>query len=323
MSIWELGSDFHISEDLVEGESLPYLDSSVCFGSGRHAVAALVKFGVKQYKWRHIALPTYYCDSVVNAIKASEIHISRYTSAPNPDADVWLVNNLFGLSHKPEWLSKFRAVVIEDHTHDLLSDWLLGSNAHYCFASVRKSLPVPDGALLWSPRGLELPKAYPVTKLHKEAADQKLAAMVMKWQYLKGRFVLKSEFRNLYIEAENKIGQSEISGMMPDTKSLLTNLPLKTMRHQRMRNFRIFEVAFGMNEFIKLMKPAKGSVPFMIILQFDDIKHRDALKTYLIEYQIYPAILWGEAKMLAIACDYRYAPSDMERVVKIIGRYEF
>ncbi len=323
MSIWELGSDFHLSEDLVNGESLPYLDSSVCFGSGRHAIAALVDFGVKHYKWDQIALPAYYCESVVNSIQSTEIHISRYTSAPNPDADVCLVNNLFGLTHKPEWLGKSRAVVIEDHTHDLLSDWLLNSDAHYCFASVRKSLPVPDGALLWSPKALELPEPYPVTRLHQETAHQKLAAMVMKWQYLKGRLVLKSEFRRLFIEAENNIGHSGISGMMRDTQSLLANLPAKTMRQQRMRNFWAFEAAFGVHGSIRLMRPAQDAVPFMIILLFDNIKDRDALKTYLIGNQIYPAVLWGEAKMLAVACDYRYTSSDMEHVAEIITSYEF
>ena len=39
-------------------------------------------------------------------------------------------------------------VLIEDHIHDPLSDWSQSSNADYAVASLRKTLPVPIGAML-------------------------------------------------------------------------------------------------------------------------------------------------------------------------------
>jgi hypothetical protein len=43
-----------------------------------------------------------------------------------------------------EWL------LVEDHSHDPFSPWAVGSSADYAFCSLRKTLPVPDGGLLWS-----------------------------------------------------------------------------------------------------------------------------------------------------------------------------
>lgn len=44
--------------------------------------------------------------------------------------------------------------VIEDHSHDLLGRWPLYSDADWCIASIRKTLPTIEGGMVWSPKNI-------------------------------------------------------------------------------------------------------------------------------------------------------------------------
>ena len=73
-----------------------------------------------------------------------------------------LAVNFFGIRKGKawqDWLSQHKDIIlIEDHTHDPFSTWAQQSTAHYAMASLRKTLPIPDGAILWSPQKMSLPK---------------------------------------------------------------------------------------------------------------------------------------------------------------------
>jgi hypothetical protein len=69
--------------------------------------------------------------------------------------DVVLAVNYFGIrSGEPwrRWHEKRSCFLLEDHSHDPVSGWALHSRADYAFSSLRKRMPVPDGAILWSPK---------------------------------------------------------------------------------------------------------------------------------------------------------------------------
>ena len=100
------------------------------------------------------------------------------------DAIFWV--NFFGLGIKPpfgfvpDWVE-----IIEDHTHDPWSVWAYESTANWCVASLRKTLPLGNGGVLWSPAGHPLPSASPVTpERHTAALEKFLAAMLLKKRYL-------------------------------------------------------------------------------------------------------------------------------------------
>src|SRR5262249_44040970 len=122
-------------------------------------------------------------------------HLDTLHAAPD---DTVLVNNLFGRGRREPWDAWSRehplVTVIEDHTHDPLSDWARASTASYCVTSLRKTLPVPDGAVVWSPRGENLPAP---TGDESTAAQWKLVAMILKAAWLSGKTVSKAEFRSL------------------------------------------------------------------------------------------------------------------------------
>ena len=81
----------------------------------------------------------------------------HYSRAKN---DVVLAVNYFGVrAGEPwqQWREKHACVLLEDHSHDPVSGWAQSSRADYAFSSLRKTMPVPDGAILWSPLGHPLP----------------------------------------------------------------------------------------------------------------------------------------------------------------------
>ncbi len=87
---------------------------------------------------------------------------SRTRATLQPRAgDAILAVDYFGARHGAAWRA-FQAgrqdtLLIEDHSHDPQSTWATSSTADYAFASLRKTMPISDGAILWSPRGRALP----------------------------------------------------------------------------------------------------------------------------------------------------------------------
>ena len=62
--------------------------------------------------------------------------------------------NYFGVREAEPWQAwreRTECILVEDHAHDPASAWATTSTADYAFSSLRKTLPVPDGAILWSP----------------------------------------------------------------------------------------------------------------------------------------------------------------------------
>ena len=130
------------------------------WGSGRHALRALLAWGSRAQGWRRLLIPSYFCQDVVPAVK-SEVDVAVYEHAPTelrPEScrgrrwrcrsrgcDLW---------DAPAHEIRGSPVVVEDHSHDPSSPWAASSSAHYAVASLRKTMPLPDGGVLWSPQGL-------------------------------------------------------------------------------------------------------------------------------------------------------------------------
>ena len=107
-------------------------------------------------EWKRLFVPEYFCYKVIGAIRTTGIELVFYPDYPLADdetiinhrsnfveGDVILRMNYFGLRSRRD-NSNLNVTVIEDHSHDLFSEWALNSNADWCIASLRKSLPIPD-----------------------------------------------------------------------------------------------------------------------------------------------------------------------------------
>ena len=345
---WESGSDFHWWRCRT-GPQLPApWAEGRFFGSGRDALRALLQHGRTQRAWRRLWTPSYFCQEVAAALLSVGLEVRAYPDSPlqpPPDlgaigaapGDAVLALDYFGLGRAPAAAPPSRVEVIEDHTHDPWSAFAAHSRADWCVASLRKTLPLPAGGVLWSPRGHPLPPEAPVTSARETAALQKLAAMLLKGLYLDGRPVAKQAFRALAVAGEEAIGAGEVSGLPPWVGELLAAFPTRRWRSQRARNHRALSHALAEAPWVRVLQPvgAVGDVcPFSAILVLASPDLRSHLRQGLVASNVYPAILWplehpviaGVAKadldlsrrLLSLHCDMRYGPEDISRIASLV-----
>jgi hypothetical protein len=347
---WEHGSELHLFpyEQHRMGRQ-PWSAVHRTYASGRDAFHALLCHGQAQRGWKRLLVPSYYCQKVVDSLARSGIEIALYDDGPDcrgenqehlsADAgDVVLVVNFFGLddSSKRERFARSGAELIEDHTHDPWSEWSWTSEADWCVASFRKTLPVPDGAVLWSPRRHVLPAVLPPARWREEASAKRLAAMLLKRRYLEGAPVSKDDFRTLYRDAEDTLRMPELSGMTTWSAAILRSLPVERMRAVRLENQSVFSTELQDEPDIELLQPAdRGkSCPFSCVLVFSSADLRERVRHKLVNARVYGAVLWPldapalggvpvrhrrlSRHLLSLHCDARYSASDMTRVAGLI-----
>lgn len=169
----EFGSDFHYIESQSSGEYTlsNFFPTANYYANGRKALIHLYK----SQGWKRLWVPEYYCYDVIKSLTQAGLDLCYYVDYPSftddcktleaihkngqfRPKDAVLRVNYFGTRsyRSPE---KLPIAVVEDHTHDLIGEWALRSDAEWCIASLRKTLPIPDGGILWSPVGLCFPKA--------------------------------------------------------------------------------------------------------------------------------------------------------------------
>jgi hypothetical protein len=336
----ELGSDFHEVDVPWTGSPGPWAaHPHAYFGAGRDVLIA----GLRP---KRLWVPSYFCQEVLRSWLAAGIELRLYEDGPGaqrdcsaqPDAgDVVLTVAYFGVRPPPRLPSVPPGVmVLEDHTHDPYAAWARDSRADYAFASLRKTLPVPDGAVVWSPRGLPLAEAPPLSEARALAAAQRLEAMTLKRRYLRGEHVSKEAFRRLAVGGEHALARSGPAAPSAYARALLEAFPHDAWREARARNHRAFcEAAPGLRGARVLASSGEGGVPFSILLELESRALRDRLRAALIAHAVYPAILWSldepaipglspstrdfASRMLSLHCDGRYGPSDMVRLAAFVS----
>jgi hypothetical protein len=214
-------------------------------------------------------LPSYYCPDVVRTLlpvlatigfmlrtyPSTPPHPAHPTAIPLEPGHILLVANLFGLQGAavpitPEELPP-GVILVEDHTHDPLSFWARCSRAHWCFASLRKTLPLPDGGVAWSPAGRPLPRPPALTLHRRLASVEMLAAMTLRRRPEDPGAITgfgapragRETLRELELKAEARLQSGPVSGMAPWTRELLEMLPLQALRGQRRSAHRELDLA--------------------------------------------------------------------------------
>lgn len=348
-SLWEFGSEFHYPSFLPLKHPPPaWPNRPTYWGSGRDAMRAICKFGKEHLNWKTLWLPNYFCQDVIKSISTVGIPLMFYPDSPLnkfpnipwgdlSGLDAILVNNYFGLRPAMQYNdNRHKCCVIEDHTHDPWSNWAKKSSADYCLASLRKTLPVSDGGILWSPVNALLPKQLASTSDREAAAADKQLAMILKSLYLDGHPILKNDFRQLSLTGESHIAEGAVSGMTHFTQTIIPTMPIQKWRKIRRKNFNKFAQAIKQIDGIKLLYPHdEDCCPFSTIIIFSSSNQRSITKTHLINNNVYPAVLWPmddsysieaisessiqfSQTMLSLHCDFRYNDDDIARVVQLI-----
>lgn len=335
-SRWEHGSEFHwmSGEPVARDDDREWLvaQRKLAYASGRGALRALLA----HLGWPRVWLPSYVCPDLVAAVGRHAVfyRCDPITGARAIEAaagDVVVRINDFGLrgSISAASLRARGVVVIEDHTHDPCGAWARASDADYCLASLRKSLPLPDGALIWSRESSQPRPPDPC-----DAAGAKLPAMLLKSLYLQGHAVEKAVFRELALGAEMRLAALGSVGMSRASAELISTLAIAQLRARRRENFAAFVEALG--ERVPVLQPEPGATPFACVLRLRDREERERVRAGLIVQRIYPAVLWQldeipghrqsfaqecelADQLLALHCDGRYSADDMRKVATCVA----
>lgn len=349
---WEVGSEFDWLSDvlLLSGENTLLPEPYELFSTGTAALLSIHSLLARNKGQRlKLHLPSFYCMDVAAKLK-SVFDLCWYRDLPTqkqPDfnslntspGDLVLAVNLFGIREGKVWqdwlLQHDGVILIEDHSHDPFSVWAQQSIAHYAFASLRKTLPIPDGANIWSPQKMKLPKA---ASLESFGAYKRLTAMLLKRAYLSGVNISKDVYRRLDIESQEALGNDEKSAVSDFTASILSSLNITEFRRKREANIRKF-ISLVLDENNPNWKPlfsswSSDAVPFNSIIVCKNQVIRDSLRTYLISQNIFAAIHWPQPhkgmcsndslaidlsnRILTIPTDQRYDSDDIARVAEIL-----
>ena len=335
----EFGSDFHYiaNTDFLTNEQ-NQRNRQGLYANGRQAIQHLITFK----KWDRIWIPEYFCYEIVEAIKSTGIQVMFYPDAPGLDDtaiveklcyeknDVLLRMNFFGLrSYRDN--SSIPIEVIEDHSHDIKGNWVCNSNADWCFASIRKTLPVPEGGVLWSPKQHRLPEQPVQTEENISLAEKRWKAMKFKRDYLQNNTGSKDDFRELYFETENAFEKLPLSDLTEDCKAYLVGFDISSWSKQKNRNWKILSEI--QSDRIQILLPEdKECYVFSFVFLLNTEHQREQVRQYLIKNKLYPVVLWSipeensrnavnfSKRMLSIPCDARYTGADITEMRYILEK---
>lgn len=341
----EFGSDFHyIPAGNQQATTLAdFYPKANYYADGRQALIHLYQ----SQGWERLWVPEYFCYDVIESLKKAGLDLRFYSDFPGytddsktldaiqrngylKSNDAILRVNYFGTRsyRSPEKLSV--AAIIEDHTHDLIGGWAINSHADWCIASLRKTLPIPEGGILWSPVGLKLPQEPVPFVENEKIAATRWDAMRLKERYLKGEDVEKAAFRSGFVNTEEFFDHAPVCSLDVETQQYLRSFDVRGWYNQKRENWE--QLRDIKKDGVRVIKPENmGCYPFSLVLLFDSLDERDRVRKELIANQIYPAVLWNiphcpadselflfSRGMLSIHCDGRYNTADIQQMKTII-----
>jgi hypothetical protein len=338
-----IGSLFHdIDSEHYHFDKINFQFEYELFYTGRQAFKFILDKISKTQDIDKIWMPNYYCQHVTRWIK--KIYDNLYFYDINPfefkesidvstfasSKDVVLINNYWGLSDTISKKSKF-PIIIEDHSHGWLSEACLNSKADYCFASLRKSLPIPLGGIAWKPNSkFQNSEAHYITD-HSfyEAFDTLHVAMNDKTLYKNGvTGLVKEKYLKVIDETEDFLDKNHaiIKLRTQDLKLINTYLNINFLNHKHSNLKQLYKAITDV-DFMRVIK-RKAHTSFGLTLLFKDEAKWSALRKHLIEHDIYPSFLWPGNKILSDFCyllnvhvDFRYDESDMAYIAETINTW--
>lgn len=347
----EFGSDFHaVNIPQTDGNTVfDYYPNALFVADGRQAIELLIN----HYEWKRIWIPEYFCWEIIEYIQCRcKIEVKTYSddplnedfhlidNLPFSDGDALLKMNYFGL-RKYENNVNIAVPVIEDHSHNIYDEWVQSSKADFCIASLRKTLPLAEGGMLWS----NCHNLSKLSTLVKESQQNEQLARI-RWQAMeeKARYLymnetecnssLKDSFRAKYIQTEKELDNLPISSISTFDKLFLQKLDIKEWHNRKLQNWlilvRTLSSLLTAKDIRILYSSYDKCIPFSFILLFRTTQQRDLFRLHLMKHSIYPAILWNLPKccsdrsktisnrILSIHCDGRYSREDIKEMKNIM-----
>lgn len=342
-----LGSFFNETkkDDLPNFDTSFFLNNYELFYTGRHAIKYLLQNLIEESKDATIWLPKYYCQHVtywlqqsfsaiqfynINAFskKGENINILEFAA----ETDIVILNNFWGVFNYSIPATEKRPIIIEDHSHGWLSNSCLNSNADYCFASLRKTLPIPLGGILWRPNGKELnikKKFFKDDLKFYNNWDSIANAMQLKTNYAKNTTLNSKEtYLSLITNAEMYLhNQYDLINLKPEHTAYIEGFINKDYNYSKKEHLDFIYTFLNFSENFKILN-YKSLVTFGLQLAFKDREVFTSLKRYLVKNHIYPSELWPGNQitndysfLLNIHVDFRYNLEEIKYIVNSINNW--
>ena len=249
---------------------------------------------------------------------------------PYKEGDVLLRMNFFGMRGF-RCNNNIPVPVIEDHTHEPLGQWALNSDADWCITSLRKTLPLPEGGLVWSPKGHKLTIEIPSSEENEKIASARWKAMEMKTAYLQGENVKKEDFRRIFAETEQWFDSADPAIIDGRSLSVLTEpFDFNQWFGAKRKNWTLLDELLNKTYCQVIMPERESCTMFSLVMLMENKEKRDSIRKQLIENSVYPAILWDlpqtasdvsrnfSERMLSVHCDGRYSEDDVRQMARIL-----
>ena len=352
----EIGSDFslekeywnaHFDDCYFSLESFP--ENSVFLSTCRSAIA-LILDGLPKGRIKRALVPGFTCHSVLDPFLKKGYQVYPYPV--NNDLSVqWqlfddlveqiapsviLLHSYFGfntLSGGSNRLADYRKngiIVIEDQTQRLFSSFV-SVEADYYVGSIRKWMPISDGAFLSPYRQVVFPEDV-------ELVQSKISAFINKERYLLGEQVFKDEFLEQFRQAEVLLDCRETPFAMSSiSKGLFSMFDIERISFIRRNNYEVLARRFVACSELQVLFPElpEDVVPFLFPVL---VPHgRKELQSYMASHDVYPTVIWAcpdsfteiiqpsvrvvFEEILCFHCDQRYSVSDMNRIGDLLDSF--
>jgi hypothetical protein len=310
--------------------------------TGRGALRQILSHVARARGRGAVALPDYLCESVVRTVVdagftprffrvGEDLAIDRPSArAAAEGAVAALAIAYFGLVDLREEIALLRvaapgAVIIKD---DVQASWTVSDlqGADHAFTSLRKSLPVPDGALVVPPVPMDLDE-----DASSAFAVAKLAGALLKHARRAAGSADDAAFLALFASGERRLEQDLPYRARASwiSASIVRRLDLAEVAERRRRNFAALAAAIAGLGLAPIAPLAPGAVPLCLPVR---VRERDRVRAALAREDIYCPVHWPvptghEAALginrlyateLSLVVDQRYEEEDMERIASAL-----
>ena len=320
MGIKPIGGYFEM-ESLGNGGNFPQ-SKGLLLNTGRNALEYILKSIGHVEK---VYIPYYTCEVVLEPFKKLQIpfvfyHINQYLEIAEKlnlgDSEYVLYTNYFGIkdAYIQQLSCKYGDKLIVDCAQALYAQHITGIKTFY---SPRKFVGIPDGAVAYIYNGVN-PLSYGV-----DVSDDRMSHLYLRKE--KGPQAGYADFR----KNAAKLKMQPILNMSLQTRDMLQQIDFKSIKEQRIRNFRQLHGVLGSANLLAIPNDMSFECPMVYPYWTTD---KD-LKGRLIKEQVFvatywPNVLeWTESYMiendlakncLALPIDQRYGEDDINRIIELI-----
>lgn len=313
----EIGGYFEL--ELSVKNNMPNKDG-ILVNSCRNALELILE-NIDSVK--HLYIPYYTCDSILEPINKLDIKYTFYSINENLEffEDITLAENeyiiytnYFGIKDKyiNTLIEKYKNQIIIDNAQALYSE-----PTSNCIYSPRKFVGIPDGGIVFTNTDIDISK-YPIDESFNRCSQLLI-------RYDRGASEGYSEFKANSLKLKNN-NIKQISNL---TKRLISSIDFEEIKKRRIDNFIFLHNNLKAANKLKIDDINYFKCPLVYPFLTDDVK----LKSKLIENKIYVATYWPNVfewckegdfeyklakQLIALPIDQRYDIDDMKRIINII-----